>query len=131
MQEVSADKGYSSRNNMTLVSQIGGVPYIPFKSNASGSSGGSPVWAKMYLKFKNNQEDFMRHYHKRSNIESVFSMIKARFGNGLRSKHEVSQDNEIMLKVLCHNLCVLVQEMFMRGIDINFLSEQKSYVVRT
>ncbi len=131
MKEVSADKGYSSRANMALVSQVGGIPYIPFKSNATGNSRGSIIWAKMYKKFQMQQEEFMKHYHKRSNIESVWSMIKARFGNNLRSKNEESQDNEILLKVLCHNLCVLIQEMFMRNIDVNFLVCAENYVART
>ena len=131
IKELSADKAYSSRDNMGCVVQVGGIPYIPFKSNASGKSGGSLIWGQMYKKFQTQQEDFMKHYHKRSNIESVWAMIKARFGNNLRSKNETSQDNEILLKVLCHNLCVLVQELFMRNIDINFLACTKNQVVRT
>lgn len=131
--EVAADKGYSSRNNLELVNLLGGTPYIPFRSNASGRSLGSPVWKKMYGEFINKQEQFLDHYHKRSNIESVWSMIKARFGNHLRAKKEHAQDNEILLKVLCHNLCVLIQEMFMRGIEPNFLgcAENRREQVKT
>ncbi len=131
MREVSADKGYLSRDNMSLVSEFGGTPYIPFKSNTTAKSRGSTVWARMYRQFQQNNEEFMRHYHKRSNIESTFSMIKARFGNNIRSKKEESQDNEILLKVLCHNLCVLVQEIFMRNINIDFLVCAENYVART
>ena len=31
MQEVSADKAYSSRDNYNIVHEIGGAAYIPFK----------------------------------------------------------------------------------------------------
>lgn len=120
IKEVSADKGYLSRDNMEVVQKFGGIPYIPFKSNVTGKAGGSLIWKKMFIEFQNRQEDYMRHYHKRSNIESVWSMIKARFGNNLRSKKEEAQDNEVLLKVLCHNLCVLIQEMFMRNLSIDF-----------
>jgi hypothetical protein len=33
-----------------------------------------------------NREEYLRHYHKRSNIETTNSMIKAKFGDHIRSK---------------------------------------------
>ena len=58
-----------------------------------------------------NQDSFMQHYHKRSNVESTFSMIKAKFGDSLRSKTDRAQTNEALCKVLCHNICCLIQAM--------------------
>ena len=55
------------------------------------------------------REAFMEHYHKRSNIETAYSMIKGKFGSALRSKSDTGQINEVLCKVLCHNICVLVQ----------------------
>lgn len=124
IEEISADKAYLSRDNLELSEEIGAMPYIPFKSNSIGRAKGSSVWSKMYKRFHEHQEDFLKHYHKRSNIESTFSMIKARFGNHLRSRKEDAQDNEILLKVLCHNICVLIQEMFMRNLSIEFLDSR-------
>lgn len=49
--EVSADKAYSSRENHTVVDELGGDAYIPFRENATGKTGGSPAWKKMYHKF--------------------------------------------------------------------------------
>ncbi len=51
------------------------------------------------------------HYHKRSNVESTVQMIKSKFGDRLRSKDKVSQVNEVLAKVLCHNICVVIQEI--------------------
>jgi hypothetical protein len=34
-----------------------------------------------------------------------------------------AQANEVLCKVLCHNLCVLVQSMYELGVDVNFASE--------
>ncbi len=59
-----------------------------------------------------HQEDFMSHYHLRSNIESTNNMIKTKFIDVVRSKDKTAQINEVLLKVLCHNLCVLISEMF-------------------
>ena len=58
-----------------------------------------------------NKENRKAHYHHRSNVETTFSMIKGMFGDALRSRSDTGQVNEILLKVLSHNICVLVQEM--------------------
>lgn len=44
--EVTADLAYSSRNNLEMVNEVGGMPYIPFKKNAVGSARGSSMWKK-------------------------------------------------------------------------------------
>ena len=43
-------------------------------------------------------------------------MIKAKFGTGVRSKTAAAQVNEALLKILCHNICVLIQSMYELGI---------------
>ena len=69
------------------------------------------------------REEFLVHYHKRSNVETTFSMIKAKFGERLRSKTETAQINEALCKVLCHNLCVVIQSVYELGIAPEFTSE--------
>ena len=66
-----------------------------------------------------NREEFLRHYHQRSNAESVFSMMKGKFGDSVRSKSEVGQVNEVLAKVLCHNMCVLIRATHDLGVDVN------------
>lgn len=39
--------------------------------------------------------------HKRSNVETTFMMIKAKFGDGLRSKTKRAQINEALCKGRC------------------------------
>lgn len=121
IKEISADKAYSSKDNLNAVQEIGAMAYIPFRKNTTGK--GSLLWRKMYHYFMLNQEEFMQHYHKRSNIESTFSMIKRKFGTNVRSKTKTAQINEILLKILCHNICVLIQEMNELGIEANFTSQ--------
>jgi transposase len=74
-----------------------------------------------YYSFK--REEFLAQYHKRSNVETTFSMIKSKFGERLRSKTETAQINEALCKVLCHNLCVVIQSMYELGIAHEFTSE--------
>lgn len=123
IQEVSADLGYSSRKNHSLVAELGGTAFIPFKKNAISKSLGSSAWNKMYHYFQLNKEDFLQHYHLRSNSETVFHMMKSKFRDNIRSKDPVSQENEILLKALCHNICVLIQEMYELGIQPCFSRE--------
>jgi transposase len=121
MQEVSADKAYSSSKNLQLVLVKKAMPYIDFKSNANATGKQqSATWKRMYHYYQYNQESFMRSYHKRSNVETTFSMIKAKFGERLRSKTELSQTNEVLCKILCHNLCCVIQSIYELGIDVDF-----------
>ena len=119
VEEVSGDKAYSSKANLNLINQIGAVPYIPFKKNTTGKRGGM-FWSRMYRHFIQRQEEFMQHYHRRSNVETTFSMIKRKIGMKLRTKKETSQTNEILAKCLVHNICVLIQEYYELGIDVDF-----------
>ncbi len=59
----------------------------------------------------------MARYHKRSNVESVFSMLKSKFGDSVRSKGDVAMRNEVYCKIIAHNLCCLIMSQFELGID--------------
>ena len=124
------NKGYSSRDNMEVASKLGAIPYIVFKKNASKKPRGSFAWCRMKKYFDERNEDFMEHYHKRSNAETVFHMIKRKFGAHLNSKSEMGQINEVFCKALSHNICVLIQEMFEIGINPEFIKCAKMEVVR-
>jgi transposase len=122
VREVSADKAYLSHKNLNAVEVVGGMPFIPFKSNTLEPTEAG-MWAKMYHLFMYRREAFMEHYHKRNNIETAFSMIKGKFGSALRSKGDVGQINEAVCKVLAHNICVLVQAIHELGIEPIFCAE--------
>lgn len=122
LKEVSADKAYSSRPNLRLVEKLGGTPYIAFKDNARGDSK-CATWNKMFHYYSLHHEEFMEHYHQRSNVESTFSMIKAKFGEAVRSKSDAGQINEALCKVLCHNLCCVIQSMYEFGIVPTFCED--------
>lgn len=120
VREFSADKGYSSRDNLELVESAGAVPYIPFKSSSKPDarwSRKSETWTRLYHFFSLHRDEFCAHYHKRSNIETTFSMIKRVMGDSVRSRTRVAQINEVLLKVLCHNIRVLIHEMHELGIE--------------
>jgi len=128
LNEVSADKAYSSKMNLKLVDDLGGESYIPFKKNVSDKPArikthnrdGHNVWIRMYHYFKFRNDEFMEHYHKRSNVETTFYMIKQKFGETLKSKNEIAQKNELLCKLIAHNIVVLIHEVEELGINIEF-----------
>ncbi len=120
MLEISADKAYLSRKNLELAMEYGAIAYIPFKSNTRGNSGGSYLWMRMYKYFTEYREEFMKHYHRRSNSESLFGMLKSNHTNRVRCKNDIAQVNELLCVAICHNICVLISEIFELGIDFDF-----------
>jgi transposase len=119
--EISADKAYSSDKNTNAVMAAGGTPFIAYKSSTLGNTG-SVLWQQMFHYFMFKRDEFLQHYHKRSNVESTFSMMKRKFGDSLRSKTDTAMVNETLCKVLCHNLVVLIHEMHELGIEPTFWS---------
>jgi transposase len=121
VKEVSADKAYLSVENVETVFGVGGTPFIAFKSNSTGGAGG--LFQKMYHFYEFNRDEYMAHYHKRSNVESTNSMVKRKFGDSLRSRSDVAMRNEVYAKLLCHNLCCVILSQCELGIEPVFWKE--------
>jgi transposase len=121
MKEVSADRGYISGENMRHAVLAGATPFIAFKSNFRVDADyKSKFWKRMLSMFQNEHGRFLAHYNKRNNVETVFSMLKANFGDYVRGRDERAQVNEALAKVLCHNLCVLIQSIYELGLEPEF-----------
>jgi transposase len=131
--EVSADKAYSGMQNLAAVEDRGGVALVPFKSNATGTLSiphrrtegrdvrhEAAIWRRLFHYYNLERDAFLARYHQRSNVESTFSMMKHKFGDALRSKTQTAQFNEALLKVLCHNICCVIQSMHELGISPEF-----------
>lgn len=121
--EVSADKAYVSYENFEAVAECGGRAFIAFKSNNTGAAGGH--FEKAFHFFQFNQEEYMAHYHKRSNVESTFSAIKRKFGADVVSKNPTAMVNEVLCKIICHNLTCLIQEQEVLGIVPVFWKDEE------
>ena len=113
--EVSADKGYSGEPCHQAIAKHNATPFIAFKSNSTGGIGG--LFGQMFHYFQFKRETFLAHYHKRSNIESTVMMVKTKFGDAVRSKTEVAAKNEVLAKILCHNLCCLIGAIYELGLE--------------
>lgn len=130
MQEVSADKAYSSKANLQAASDLGVMPFIPFRALKVGGNPAlfdadaippgpeATAWTRMYHYFTFQRDTFLSHYHQRSNVETTFSMIKRKFGGSLRSKSDVGQVNEVLCKVIAHNLCCVIAAVYELGLEV-------------
>lgn len=117
--DVLGDKAYLSKKNLRAIYEAAAKPYIPFKTNSVAFNAHhkrDDLWERAFHFFHLNRQEFLEHYHQRSNVETVFHMIKARFGSAVRSKTPAARVNETLFKILCHNLCVMVQSIFELGI---------------
>jgi hypothetical protein len=120
VKEVSGDKGYLDEDNLTAVAAIGAQPFMRFKSNSREMDHPNEHWRRMWAYFDLKKEEFLRHYHRRSNVESTFGAIKAKFGGSVRSRKLVSQQNEVLAKVLLWNLTCIVQAIEEFGVEAEF-----------
>lgn len=124
LKEVSGDKAYSSRENLKLIDSVGATPFIPFKKNVTGKRGTLGIWGRMYHYFIYKHDEFLSHYHKRSNSETIFHMIKTKFRADIKSKKKIAQENELLIKVLAHNICVVIQEINELNLRAEFRLEE-------
>ena len=126
--DVSADKAYLSKKNLHLVDDLGGKPFIMFKSNSKAITHHKrdDLWERTFHFFNLHRGEFLERYHKRSNAETTFHMIKAKFGGAVRAKTPVAQVNEVLFKILCHNIVVVIHAMYCLGVDPTFGAETSS-----
>jgi transposase len=118
VKEMSADKGYLSVENVEAISDAGGVPFIAPKVNTTGAAGG--LFEKMFHYYQYRREEFLKHYHKRSLVEAVFSAVKRKFGDSVRSKTLTAMHNEVLAKLVCHNLCCVILSHLELGVEAEF-----------
>jgi len=91
---VFADKGYDSKKNRQFVfNKLKATPIIP---------------VRRYTKFYGYQRGLRKidgtDYHQRSKSETVFSMIKRKYGSVLKNKTLMTQKVELISKLIAHNV---------------------------
>jgi transposase len=116
VQEVPAGKAYLSKDNLGLVERLGGTAFVPSRANNVAGEAGTR-WERTFHYYQFRRDEFLKHYHQRSNAASTLSMAKAKFRDHVRSKTDVAMRNEVLCQSLCHNICVAHQSRVERGIE--------------
>jgi transposase len=106
LEVVYGDKGYISRRNVQFIHDLGAYPAIEPKSGLKGRSRGHRAYKQLVREYQESPKEWKeRHqYGRRSRVETVFSMLKVRFGGGLRSRCPKEQRRELLFKVILHNI---------------------------
>ncbi len=109
---VAADKGYDANKNHEYVEKtLKAKSCIKIKVGKYLKPTG--LLRKRILK---NFDD--KTYHQRSKIETIFSMIKRKYGAAIKAKSEINQVQEGYHKVIAHNLdrlCKITLKVIIEG----------------
>ena len=120
-----ADAGYDSESNHVMLREEKHIrSVIPAKHGRPRKDGKPPAgrWRRlMHSRFDRDT------YRRRSQAETVFSMIKRNFGGTLGARSYRSQQRELLLKVLTHNIAILwrVFGAFLQSLSGTFLGIRK------
>ena len=105
--EFSGDGRYWCKKNCWKVFEVGAKSYFKVWKSWSGKSRGCMPWKLMNLEFKNNPDEYEKHYHKRSNVESTNMSKKMLHGEKVYSQLPSARINEETLRWINHNINVL------------------------
>jgi hypothetical protein len=108
IRNILADSGYLSKDNYALCNNLNiENTFIDFKSNSKLQEKGRSLWAKQLKMFLKDNDLWHEKYRFRVVIEGIFSAIKKKQTTYLRSRKEISRQNELLLKALVYNLCII------------------------
>ena len=109
----AADAAYPGYSNFEAAASWGATLFAPFNyRHIRPADSDHCAWANAYRCYYDNFEEWYPIYHQRSLSETAFSTIKRLLGETIRSEKPVAQINELLLKVVSHNIIVLIHLMF-------------------
>ena len=113
VKRMTGDAAYAGHDNFNAADSWGATLYTPFHyRHIRPADSDHSAWAKAYRMYYDCFDQWFPIYHRRSLSETAFSTIKRLLGETIRSEKPVAQVNELLLKVLSHNIIVLIHAMF-------------------
>ncbi len=109
LRKLLADNAYNSKENYTFCDDNDIEAFIDFKSTDVERRSLS-IMRKKQLKLLREEPDIWHEsYNQRPLVESVFSSMKRKGKNYLRSRSAIAQDCEMLLRVLWYNLNIVAK----------------------
>ena len=104
-----ADAGYESEPFHRLCRDERGIrSIIPTTERGRARADGEPRALSGHYRRQMHRRFPKKTYGQRWQIETVFSMLKRNLGSALRARHHHSQVREIRVRVLTHNVMILI-----------------------
>jgi len=123
---VLADKGYDSRDLRKFVlRELEAQPQIPFRSISGRDGYYQSIAAQVFDE---------KVYHQRSKVETIFSVIKRKYGSVLRSRSFLVQEVELVCRLAAYNIDRMVNlflfliKGFYRARKISMIWQNTPYV---
>ncbi len=99
---VILDAAYLARANCDMIARSGRTPVICPRKNSK--TNGFHAMGMMLKWRRDDPEGFGKAYHRRSLVETAFSVIKERFGAVARAKTFAMRELQLVLRCICYNL---------------------------
>ncbi len=104
------DAGYSGKRHTALLEDLNiKEVFIDFKKNATFKKPRSFLWKERLKLYRENPEVWHESYRFRVIIENLFSSMKRKGKNYIRCRKPDSQDVELLLKAMVHNLIIIAK----------------------
>lgn len=108
---VLADKGYDSKEHRLFIFyNLHAIPNIPYRKN----SGITKIGKNRVIPFVEKT------YHKRSLVETVFSVVKRKYGSTLLSKNFEAQKKELIWKLIAYNIERKIKQSFILWLRVSY-----------
>ena len=96
---VCADKGYDGeKNHSYIIRELKARSCIAVRQRFSKNPGRATLRKRIALNFDKET------YHQRSKVETIFSVIKRKYGSCLKGKNYITQQRELLQKILTCNI---------------------------
>lgn len=109
---VCADKGYdSNKNHQYTIQELKAQSLIAIKNYGNKRRNWKKDWRKHAKKHFDEKK-----YHQRSKVETIFSVIKRKYGSCLKTKTFSTQKKEILCKLIAYNIDRIIKNyLIIRG----------------
>jgi len=121
IKEVYADSAYLSKENSKFCQSLEIKDYTKPKENTVVKGLRNSPFAKSVQRYYEDLElKEYRRYPLRANVECTFDMLKSLFSDTLRHKKWDARVNELLCRVICHNIRCLVLAYYHGHIEFPF-----------
>ncbi len=106
LETVCCDKAYISRRNVQFIADVGAYPAIEPRSSSSVYSRGHRAYGQLMRAYRADPAEWKAKHQcgRRSLAETVFCMMKLRFGESLRLRGPMERRRDLLIKVILHNI---------------------------